>query len=162
MLPSSHAYHAQPCCLYGMHTMHYHAHHAAFETCFSCIDVPLHAACMSSDQQTRRLLMHHLDGNSQSSHLKYVVVSLLPISTDVLPTALRTIHPPSVTLGMSLKALLRRCTSCLLLPFTNRARQRAKAASLCTQQGLNGQRKHKTVLIMKNAGCPFCVDIMIA
>ena len=64
MLPLSHTYHAQPCCLYSMHTMHHHAHHAAFETCFPCSDVPLHAACMSSDKKIRRLLMHHLHGNS--------------------------------------------------------------------------------------------------
>lgn len=63
--------------------------------------------------------------------LKYLVVSFLPNSTGVLPTAFLMTQLPLVTFGISLKVLCRRFTSTSSSPSMKRAMHLSKAANAC-------------------------------
>ena len=69
---------------------------------------------------------------SAAPDLKYLVVSFLPRSTGVLPTAFLITQLPLVTFGISLKVLCRRFTSSSLSPSMKRAMHLSKAAKACS------------------------------
>lgn len=104
--------------------------------------MPATQSCLFLVQNLLMLCQHTHAGSCVGmcavANLKYLVVSFLPSSTGVLPTAFLIIQLPLVTFGISLKVLCRRFTSASLSPSpsTKRATHLSKAANACTHADL--------------------------
>ena len=89
------------------------------------------------------------------AYLKYLVVSFLPRSTGVLPTAFLITQLPLVTLGMSLNVLWRLLASVSSSPPRKRATHQSNAAIACAHNHKELHHHTKLGALPTQDGIPY-------